>query len=528
MSNGTLPKVKAWYKRQQQFAALYTQLLISAFFVLLIVLFLWSADHFWETTQQPRLYKAAETQAQVLAESQSAVLVATLERTPVALLPAALRETVQKMLIVEDPAIGERFIRQLSLQIDYSTIAVEEGSLDLIEGEPNCNACFRTDILLTNDTGDILGVAGFSISGGYYQSLIAEMKPRLFAESSTVLILVLIIWVMVSVIFHRLHAAKRVVEASDQAKTRFMANVTHELRTPLNAILGYTQLYKQDSQLMQKHRQGIETIDRSADHLLLLINDILEFSRANEESMTLHPAEIDLANFLITLVEMIRVKAQLQGLEFHYHFDEVLPVTIVADEKRLRQVLLNLLSNAVKFTEQGSITFRVQKLSDRANGLARLRFSVEDTGIGINRKQLRDIFIPFHQLDNAITRAEGTGLGLAISQRFLTIMDANLQVASKVDEGSAFWFNIDVPAQGQQSTAALLEGTGTRPLTYPDPAWIQQLKEQAKRHNVLGIRNLISELQQQGQHEDFLHRIQPFVQQYRFKQLLEWLDQQGQ
>lgn len=526
MSNGTPSKVKSWYKNQQRFAALYTQLLISTFFILLIALFLWSTEHFWQKNQLPRLYKAAETQAQVLAESQSAVLVATLERTPPDHLAQAIQETVQKMLIVEDPAIGERFIRQLSLQIDYSTVAAEVGSLDLREGE-NCAACFHSDILLTGGKGDILGVAGFKISGGYYQSLIAEMKPRLFAESSTVLILVLFIWATVSVIFHRLHAAKRVIEASDQAKTRFMANVTHELRTPLNAILGYTQLYKQDKNLMRQHRQGIETIDRSADHLLLMINDILEFSRANEESMALHPEEIDLAKFLSTLVEMIRVKAQMNGLEFVYVFEEDLPALVVADEKRLRQILLNLLSNAVKFTETGTITFRAEKISSRGNH-SRLRFSVEDTGIGINRKQMRDIFIPFHQLDNAITRAEGTGLGLAISQRFLNIMNTNLQVASKVGEGSAFWFNIDLPVVGQQTMTELQTSESNQEaITFPDTDWIDQLKDQCKRHNVLGIRNLITELEQQGQHEEFLRLIQPFVQQYRFKQLLEWLEQQG-
>ncbi|MEE2732449.1 MAG: ATP-binding protein [Pseudomonadota bacterium] len=525
MNNGYRSRVRAWLRRQQKFAALYTQLLISTFFILLIALFLWSTDHFWQNTQQPRLYKAAATQAQVLAESQSAVLVEILERTPAPLLPQAIRETVQKMLIVEDPAIGERFIRQLSLQIDYDTVAVPEGSLDVLEGE-SCDACFHSDILLTSGKGDILGVAGFNISGGYYQSLIAEMKPRLFAESSMVLILVLIIWIMVSIIFHRLHAAKRVVEASDQAKTRFMANVTHELRTPLNAIMGYTQLYKQDQHLMQHHRQGIETIDRSADHLLLMINDILEFSRANEESMVLHPAEIDLAKFLCTLVEMIRVKTQLKGLKFVHEFDEQLPACIVADEKRLRQILLNLLSNAVKFTATGTICFRVQKLSSRAGDLTRLRFSVEDSGIGINRKQLRDIFIPFHQLDNAITRAEGTGLGLAISQRFLTIMDSSLQVASKVGEGSSFWFNIDVPVVGEQAMAAVPDSAPTEaPLVLPDSAWLEQLRELAKRHNVLGIRTLLSELEQQPNHREFLRRIQPFIQQYRFKQLLEWLDQ---
>ena len=536
MNNAAFTSIKSWIKQQSQFVALYTQVLISVFFITLIAIFQWSTDHFWTKTQMPRLYQAAETQAQILAESQAAVLSATLELTPPDQLASALQETTQRMMIAEDPAIGDRFIRQFSLQVDYSVVNANDSSLDFFEGENHCDNCFHSDILLTNNDGDIMGVASFAISDGYYQSLIKEMKPRLFAESNMVLVLVIVIWFIVALIFHRLHTAKKHIEASDQAKTRFMANVTHELRTPLNAILGYTQLYKQNSELMRSYRQGIETIDRSADHLLLMINDILEFSRANEESIHLHITEVDVQKFLNTLVEMIRVRTQLKGLAFSYDFAESLPAIVCFDEKRLRQILLNLLGNAVKFTESGQIRFNVKLIPSitasrahpTAKGTARLQFSVEDTGIGINQKQLKDIFIPFHQLDNAITRAEGTGLGLTISQRLLGLMNAKLHVSSKPNEGSVFRFTIEVPVVGTSSITPTNSDSLPADALFllPEAAQLSQLKELATRHNVLGIRTLMEELESQNQYAEFLEKAKPFIQQYRFKQLIQWLQEQ--
>ncbi|SDR92623.1 His Kinase A (phospho-acceptor) domain-containing protein [Halopseudomonas sabulinigri] len=526
MNKANHQRLRNWLASLRQDPAFHTQILISTVFILLIAVFNWSLDRYWQHSLQPRLYKVAETQAKVLAESQSAVLLQTLERTAPNYLAQALADTVQEMLIVEDPAIGERFVRHLTLQIDYSTVDAEAGTLDISEGDANCTRCFHTDVPLINRQGEILGLASFAISDGYLRTLSKDMRSKLFAESSIVIALVIAVWVVMMVMFYRLHSAKKLIEASDHAKTRFMANVTHELRTPLNAILGYTQLYKQDAQLMQHHRQGIETIDRSADHLLLMISDILEFSRANEDSLTLHPEEIDLGKFLSTIVEMTRVSTRLKGLEFLYDFSEQLPAIIVADEKRLRQILLNLLSNAIKFTEHGKVIFSVKTIPCRSNHSRRLRFAVQDSGIGIDRGQIKSIFIPFHQLDNAITRAEGTGLGLTISQRLLNLMNSKLQVSSEAGSGSVFWFNLEVQASGSETLSRSTVVEEPTLLNLPDPAVLAQLKEHAKRHNVLALRQLIDTLKASEQHAQFLQQVQPFIQQYRFKQLLEWLDNQ--
>ncbi len=521
----------AWMNYLQKHSLWVSQGVISLIFIALIGVFVGSLNHYWKNTLEPRLYKAAETQAKVLAQSQSTSLVETLTYTKTADLHQALKDKVQEMLIVEDPSIGERFIRRLRLQIDYSSVPVEENSLDMDEGDRECVNCFQAEIPLISRRGDILGLADFAISDGYFSALSAEMKSKLFAESGITLGLLSAVWVVMLVMFYRLHAAKQIVEASDQAKTRFMANVTHELRTPLNAILGYTQLYKRDAELMKQYGQGINTIDRSAEHLLLMINDILEFSRANEENLILYPTEINLANFLNTLVEMSLVRARLKNLSFKYEADENLPVAIMVDDKRLRQVLLNLLSNAVKFTEQGEVLFRVNLMKPPHHDMARIRFTVKDSGIGIPRDQLKTIFIPFQQLDNDITRAEGSGLGLTISQRLVKLMGSRLKVGSSPGEGSEFSFDLDLtvlsgssmdisPAQKTESAAFVQPR-----LHLPDAAVLDELKEQSRRHNILGIRELVEALDQDGRYEVFLDQVRPFIQHYRFKPLLEWLEQ---
>lgn len=512
-------------KRLATHALLNTQLLVSAFFIMLMVFFHWSTVRFWETTQKPRLYKVAETQAQILADLKSSVLVEVLETTDEALMAVSLRDEINKMLIAEDPAIGQRFINAVSLQIDYSTLKLAEGSLDIHEGNRDCGNCFHASILLTGEYGEILGVAEFVLSGGYFERLVEEMQPKLFAETNTVLLVVLLVWGVVLVLFQRLHLAKTLLEESDSAKSRFIANVTHELRTPLNAILGYTQLYKSDRQLMASHGKGIETIDRSADHLLLMINDILEFSRVHQEAITLVENELDLKDFLTTIVEMIGVRAKIKGLHFSFEFAPDLPRMIRADGKRLRQVLLNILGNAVKFTERGNVHFSVQCMVGHRAQRTLLRCKVEDQGIGIDKKQLHSIFIPYKQLHNAMTQAEGTGLGLAITQHLLSVMGSKLHVSSEVNKGTVFWFDIGFEVMEQQGFIELDPVLEPVSLLLPDQEWLQSFKKHAKRHSVLGIRELLTAIETVEPYAEFIRQVTPFVSQYRFKPMLEWLEQ---
>jgi hypothetical protein len=201
------------------------------------------------------------------------------------------------------------------------------------------------------------------------------------------------------------------------------------------------------------------------------------------------------------------------------------------DDKPLRQVLLNLLGNAVKFTERGEVRLSVEHQGNTATR-ARLRFSVRDTGIGIAGGDLATIFIPFHQLDNPITRAEGSGLGLTISQRLVRLMGSQLKLESRPGQGSRFWFDLDLPLlTGSETEAATPPAAEAKPVdeafALPRAETLNALLEQARRHNVLGVRALLKELEREPGYAGFVGYIQPFIRHYRFKQLAEWLAGKG-
>ena len=230
-------------------------------------------------------------------------------------------------------------------------------------------------------------------------------------------------------------------------RSQFLAQMSHELRTPLNAIIGYADLLGRDrDHLTERLASGLATIHESGQHLLTLINDILDLARVEAGKMVLHPAAVHLDTFLQVLANIMRVKAEEKGLAFGCELAPGLPSAVTVDETRLRQVLLNLLGNAVKFTDTGRVSLRVLPAAPpAAPDSARLRFEVADTGIGMGAQQLARIFQPFEQVATAQRREGGTGLGLAISQQLVQLMGGHIDVASTPGKGSTFSFEIEVP-----------------------------------------------------------------------------------
>ncbi len=243
--------------------------------------------------------------------------------------------------------------------------------------------------------------------------------------------------------------ARHVAEAANRAKSVFLANMSHELRTPLNGILGYAQILERDPVLGERQLAGVNVIRKSGEHLLTLINDILDLAKIEAGKMELYPVDIPLSRFVQTIAEIVGVKVTQKGLELVCDLAPDLPSWIRADEKRLRQILLNLLSNAVKFTDCGRVMLRV-----RFAAPARLCFEVQDTGIGIAVDQLKAIFEPFEQAGDMQRRLAGTGLGLAISQQYVRLMGGEITLESRLGQGSTFRF--EVQAQPVQAATAVV------------------------------------------------------------------------
>ncbi|MBE9096737.1 PAS domain S-box protein [Tychonema sp. LEGE 07203] len=296
-----------------------------------------------------------------------------------------------------------------------------------------------------------------------------------------------------------LQLAALAAESANRAKSEFLANMSHELRTPLNGILGYIQLLKTDKNLTAEQQESLNSVHQCGNHLLTLINDVLDLSKIEASKMELSPDNVHFPSFIKSIVDLFQMRSQQKGIAFNYQQVSALPDGIFADEKRLRQILINLLSNAVKFTSSGGVTFKVgyaenqlkkspqinstnaistaqtasQTINLTANSnappgtqearevtaapnkqqlpVAKIRFEIEDTGIGIGQDKLEEIFLPFHQVGDRNNFVEGTGLGLSISQKLVKMMGSQIHVQSTSGKGSIFWVDLDLPAIAESS-----------------------------------------------------------------------------
>ncbi|MEM7184654.1 MAG: PAS domain S-box protein [Spirochaetota bacterium] len=228
-------------------------------------------------------------------------------------------------------------------------------------------------------------------------------------------------------------------ERANQAKTAFLANMSHELRTPLNGILGFAQILMADLELNSSQQQQVNSIFESGQHLLNLIEDILDLSKIEAGKIELEPEEFSMRQALQSIVSMMEFRASEKGIQFYYTFADDVPDRIVNDEKRLRQIVLNLLANAIKFTERGQVTFSITRYRDK------IRFRIEDTGIGMEKEDLQLLFKPFQQVGEKNYNNKGTGLGLATSQHIAELMSSKIYVTSTIGLGSHFWFDLFIP-----------------------------------------------------------------------------------
>jgi signal transduction histidine kinase/CheY-like chemotaxis protein len=245
----------------------------------------------------------------------------------------------------------------------------------------------------------------------------------------------------IAALFQRLNKAKLDSDQASRAKSMFLANMSHEIRTPMNSMLGFTQILLHDPQLPAAYRRPVESIERAGNHLLSLINDILDLSKIEAGAAQVHAVDFDLQGLVEGMSDMFKLRCKQNGLVWKLDNQLSGHCHVSGDQNKLRQVLVNLLSNAVKFTEQGSVKLQVSNLENV------YRFDVVDTGVGISPSGLLDVLKPFQQGEAGMNKG-GTGLGLAIAKRQLNLMGSDLEIDSQLGKGSRFSFSVEMlPAE---------------------------------------------------------------------------------
>ena len=343
--------------------------------------------------------------------------------------------------------------------------------------------------------------------------------------------------------------AKAAAEVANRAKSSFLANMSHELRTPLNAILGYAQILQDEPGPGELQAGGLDKIRRGGEHLLSLINDLLDLARIEAGKVELDLQALDLPRLLSLVDSFIRIDARRKGLAFVSELAPDLPAVVRGDAKRLEQVLLNLLGNAVKFTERGQVTLRVSRLATSEAGRARLRFEVADSGIGIDEAEMRALFRPFEQASDVQRQYGGTGLGLAISQQIVGLMGGCIQIDSQLGRGSVFRFEVefeladraavpdvrapaDTPARMHRNPAGREPSTDVAVDTHLGQMQVPPAEELELLHALARIGNMRSI----GDRADHLARLdpryQPFAQhlrelaaRFQSRTILDWISE---
>lgn len=230
--------------------------------------------------------------------------------------------------------------------------------------------------------------------------------------------------------------AKEAADTANRAKSIFLANMSHELRTPLNAIMGFTQLLERDDTLSQEQVDQTLVISNNAEHLLELINDILELSRIEANKLTLHLQPTDLHQLILDINKTMELFAESKGISFISNLDKLIPQHLQLDTLKLRQVLINLINNAIKFTDVGEVSLYIYSKDDN------LYFEIQDSGAGIEAEAISGLFEMFTQSKSGLSAEEGAGLGLPISQRLIQLMGGDIKISSEVDTGTLISFNI--------------------------------------------------------------------------------------
>jgi signal transduction histidine kinase/DNA-binding NarL/FixJ family response regulator len=424
-------------------------LIVSLAFLILAVglqALVWA---YWSKVLEPRLYREATSQANVLAHSQAVKLADVLVTADKEHRYQSLYETVDEILLFTDPESETPLFKGVDLKVDYGVLVAPAGSLDLTHGASDCPNCFEVKVGLYSPlTDELIGIARFQVSDTLFRRLSRDVKRTLISQSLLGMLLLLVVWGAIIVLIREVNRSRHQAEAASRAKSAFLANMSHELRTPLNAIIGFSELMRHDRNLSADHRENLSIINRSGEYLLELINDVLELSKIEATGKKIVEQDFDLYETLDKVTEMIRLRAEKKRLRLNFERSADVPRYITTDERKLRQILLNLLGNSVKFTEEGGVNLRVRSerdaLPDPSGEKLLLHFEIEDSGPGISDQEQETVFEPFTQTRIGYEKKEGTGLGLAITRQFVQHLGGGIRVDSEVGKGTVFGFTIRV------------------------------------------------------------------------------------
>lgn len=339
--------------------------------------------------------------------------------------------------------------------------------------------------------------------------------------------------------------ARDLAEIASRAKSDFLTNMSHELRTPLNGILGYAQILKRDGHLNETQQHAVKIIRVSGEHLLTLINDVLDLAKIEANKLELYPADFEFPRFLEGIVGMFNIGVQQkEGITFTYTTHTSLPIILHADEKRLRQILINLVSNAIKFTNKGHVSFEIHvassgELLDKRPFVVRdITFTVIDTGIGMSPNQLDKIFLPFQQVSGSDYRREGAGLGLSISKNLVEAMNGTLSVESTLGEGSTFTLCLRLPmllssletqTQAPLPTNLSISSSAIKQqesfIYPPSQEKLLQLHDLALKGAIRRLRRQVDQIDASDtRYQPFTNKLRQFINNYDEDKILEMIE----
>lgn len=335
-----------------------------------------------------------------------------------------------------------------------------------------------------------------------------------------------------------LQHAKDEAEKASRAKSRFLAKISHEFLTPLHSMLGYAELLAGADNLTAQQARNLQTIKTSAENLLILINNLLDFVALDAGQMEKQPEEFHFPQFLRRLAQQIGFLAQKKGVSFEYVEDPDLPGIIQFDQQRLRQILTHLLENAMKFTPEGTILLTVTRsvATDTLQpGInhddATIRFEIQDTGVGIAQERLASLYTPFEDTEKNVSYSSGAGIGLALTSGLLALFGSELYVESVRNQGSRFWFDLEVPVMEERRGVdkpacepTVISSSEIAPFIPLAEEHRQQLLRQAERGDVKAILTYLKTLEAIGKEfQPFIATVRTLAEEFEVDRIVELL-----